>query len=134
MKIRYDALLIFRGILDTAEICIGLIWHGLYTQRAEVFRNKKSRTKYFMRVTSQRKAAPRGSSTMRNVPRSRRSAWSSRYLNAQLRYPRGDRDIERAGVPSRHPNTCEPKVLKDEEVNHDERNSEKAGGAGNRCR
>src|SRR6266852_1795409 len=79
MKIRYDALLIFRGILDTAETCIGLIWHGLYTQRAEVFRNKKSRTKYFMRAISQRKAAPRGSSTMRNVPRSRRSAWPSRY-------------------------------------------------------
>ena len=46
MKIRYDPLLIFRGILDTAEICIGLIWRGLYTQRAEAFRNNKSETKY----------------------------------------------------------------------------------------
>jgi hypothetical protein len=64
----------FRAILGTEGTSIALTWRGLYTQRAEAFRNNKSGTKYCMPETSQRKAALRGSSTTRNELRLKRSA------------------------------------------------------------
>jgi hypothetical protein len=76
-KTQYDPSPIFTRTLGTAGTFIAPTWRGLYTQRAEAFRNNKSGTKYCMPETSQRKAALRGSSTTRNVLRSRHSAsWS----------------------------------------------------------
>lgn len=73
-----DPSAIFTRTLGTAATFIAPTWRGLYTQRAEAFRNNKSGTKYCMLAISQKKAGPGASSITRDGPRSRRSAPSSR--------------------------------------------------------
>ena len=101
-KIRYDPSLSFTGILGTAAICIALTWRGLYTQRAEAFRNNKSETKYCMLAISQKKADPSGSSITRDEPRSRRSARSSR--SAERAAPLWT--ARRKQIAARHRSAC----------------------------